>query len=228
MSSQLAAALLPWVVFLVAARTGGVGFAWAAASGLVAAVAVAVTSRRRRGAVAAFEWATMAALAALGAFALGMASLWGDLDDFARPIGAGLAGLVLLGSLAWRPVSAQYLEDKVPVHEAKGTAFAALNRRITACWGVGALLAAASFAAGALVEGAAATTVLNWLVPLALLLGSAGCSSALWRTTVDDDDVGEQALLASVVGRHSPDRRRDGPSAAQRRRLRAVTGGRRD
>lgn len=200
MSGSLAAAFLPWLLFVLVARTGGLGLGWAALASLGAALVVTAVSHRRR-VWRGFEVASVASFAALGLVDLAAGPWWPSVGDYARALAAGCLAVVALGSLAIRrPFTAAYTRDLVPPGVAADEMFVRANMLASGAWGICALGAAGSFTVDALSTAPATTTIFNWLVPLALTLCGIWCCLRQWRVLLGEDDDGDdQALLASLT-----------------------------
>lgn len=199
MSGSLALALLPWIVFVVAARTGGLGLGEAALLGC--ATATAVTARAwRRGLPRHFELAAVAIFAGLAAVGFAVGTVSGRLDDFSRVLGGASLTLLVLGTLALRrPFTEQYTRHLVPSTQAASSAFTRLNQSMSGCCALGAAGVTLSFVGGAVFGGSTATTIFNWLFPLALVLTCTWQVLRLWRLSVNDEDGEEEALWASLA-----------------------------
>ena len=216
-SGSLAAALLPWLVFVVAARTGGIGLIGASLLGWATAVALAVRARHRR-APLGFELAAVVAFAALAGIGIGIVPWWHRLDDFARVLAASSLTLIAAGSIVLRrPFTEQYTEDSVPIEHAAGSAFRRVNRRLTAYCALGAAGASLSFAGGAIFDGRVASTIFNWLFPLALVLVCTWGVLHLWRSVEQDEATEDELLWASLAT--PPTVRRAAPPAVMARPL---------
>lgn len=199
MSGSLALALLPWIVFALAARTGGLGLGAAGLLGCATAAAVAARAWRR-GLPRRFEIAAVAIFAALAVVGFAVGAVSSRLDDWARVLGAGALTLLVSTTLArGRPFTEQYTTHLVPSTLASSPSFTRLNRKMTGFCALGAAGTTLSFVGGALFEGSAATTIFNWLFPLALVLSCTWQVLRLWGVSVNDDDAEDEALWASLA-----------------------------
>lgn len=199
-SGSLAAAFLPWLLFVLVARTGGMGLGWAALVSLGAALVIAAVSHLRR-VLRGFEVASVAAFGALGLVDLVPGAWWPSAEDYARALAAACLAVIALGSVALRrPFTAAYTRDVVPPGVAADEMFLRANTLASAVWGLCALGASGSYTADALSKAPATTTIFNWLVPLALALCGIWCCLRQWRVLLGEDDDGDdQALLASLT-----------------------------
>ncbi|HEX4520256.1 MAG TPA: hypothetical protein VH063_11815 [Gaiellaceae bacterium] len=170
-------ALVPWVVFsLLAAH---VSVEAAAVTALLASIAIAVPSLRRRrpktlelAAIAAFAGITIAAF-------LGSSGSGDWLAEYARAIAAGLLGLIAFGSLLFTPFTEQYARESVPRSAWGSSTFKAVNRKLTITWGLVFVgMIPGHIAAGA-IDTRAANLVLNWALPVALVVWGIKRTSAL-------------------------------------------------
>jgi hypothetical protein len=166
-------ALVPWVLFSFLAGHGSVKAG--AVLALIASVVVAVRDGRPKllelGAVVSFLGFTAVAFA----IDAGTAE---TLARYARGIAAALLALIAFGSLLWVPFTEQYARDFVPEQYWSSPRFKAANRRMTALWGaVFAAMVPLHIAAGAL-DTQRANLLLNWLVPVMLVLWAVKRSDA--------------------------------------------------
>ena len=180
MNGAVLVGLAPWLVMVVAVRSTGVSLALGALlAGITAGLAV--LAARRQGSSAWFETvslATFAALALVGSIA--PTSTDTGLDHYGRVITASALTAIALGSLAFRPLTAQYTRDLVPARVLATPAFTRASRLDTALWGATALAVALSFLVATGVHGPLAQTTFNWLLPLALSLGCGRLLARRW------------------------------------------------
>jgi hypothetical protein len=161
-------AFVPWILFSVITRRLEVESAAVAA--LVAAVLISIPSLRagrpkllELGAILAFIAFTIIAFAADDA-----TRDW--LARYARAISAGLLALIAFGSLARTPFTEQYARETVPSEFWGTAAFRAVNRRITAMWGVVFLLMIPSHIIAGAIDTRRAFTIFNWVIPIVLIV----------------------------------------------------------
>jgi hypothetical protein len=168
-------ALVPWVLFSVLAR-----FSIDAASVLAlgAAVAIAVPGIRA-GRPKMLEIGTAATFAVFVVVAFSVdahSAAW--VARYARAFAAGGLALIAFASLMFVPFTEQYAHESVPQHLWHTPTFKAVNRRLTAMWGlVFAAMIPLHVAAGA-AHARPAQIVLNWVLPLMLVLWAVKRSEA--------------------------------------------------
>jgi hypothetical protein len=161
-------ALIPWVLFTVVAEHGTLKLASVAALVIAAGISLPGIIQGRPkllelGAVFAFIGFTAVAFAA-------DASLGEFVERYARAIAAGLLALIAFASLLAVPFTEQYAREEVPRELWSTTTFKSVNRRLTLMWGtVFAAMVPFHVAAGA-IDTRPTNIVLNWVVPIALVL----------------------------------------------------------
>ncbi len=169
-------ALAPWFAFSIIARFSVEA---GAAVALVAAIAIAFPSLAARK-PKTLELATVLAFVGItaAAFLLDAGSV-DFLARYARGIAAGLLAVVAFGSLLFTPFTEQYARELAP-REVWGThAFRALNRTLTATWGlVFAAMVPCHIIAGT-IDTTRGNLVFNWGIPAALAVWGMKRSSAL-------------------------------------------------
>jgi hypothetical protein len=170
-------ALAPWAAFSVLAAR--VSVQAAAVVALVAAVAIAIPSLRRRS-PKTLELAAIAAFAgiAIAAFVLDPSAVaW--LARYARGIAAGLLALIAFGSLLFTPFTEQYARESVPRAAWGSPRFRALNRKLTLIWGLVFLGMIPGHIAAGLIDTTRSNLLLNWALPIALVAWGIKRTSAL-------------------------------------------------
>lgn len=192
--------LLPWLVYLIAARTGGVGWLWASILGLCCSAGVFVVRSRRRGVSHVFEFASFVAFTVLAVVAVTMGRKWPDVDGYGRAIGAGVLALGAFASVKLRPLSIDYTRDRVPANVADSEIFSRVNRRITLVAAAGTAATALSFVLGGLIRGHVGSTIFNWLLPMAIAFATVHWCSVEW-TAVDEAEESAETVLLADVGR---------------------------
>ena len=178
--SGIFTALVPWILFTVIAERGTLKLASIAA--LVIAILIARPGVREGrpkalevGAVLAFAGFTLVAFAA-------DASAAEFVERYARAIAAAVLALIALGSLATTPFTEQYAREKVPQQLWTSPRFKAVNRRLTLLWaGVFAAMVPFHIAAGA-INTRPTNIVLNWVVPIGLVLFGIRQTSAITQS----------------------------------------------
>jgi len=168
--------LVPWVVFTVLAEHANLKLGAAAA--LVAAVLVALPGIKARkpkvlelGAVATFAGFLAVAFAVDAAVAH-------DVARYARGIAAGALSLIAFASLLYVPFTEQYAREKVPAAAWTSPQFKAINRRLTAMWGMIFAAMVPFHVAAGVIDTQRGNIVLNWIVPGLLVLWGVKRSAA--------------------------------------------------
>jgi hypothetical protein len=177
-------AFIPWIVFTLVAQHSTLKLA--AVGALLASVMIAARSARaggakvlELGAVLAFLGFTVIAFQADPATAA-------FVDRYARAIAAGLLSLIALGSLLVMPFTEQYARETVPRQSWSSPQFKAINRRLTAMWGlVFAVMVPAHVIAGAL-DTHRANLIFNWAIPIALVMWAAKRTARVTDTAHND------------------------------------------
>jgi hypothetical protein len=170
-------ALAPWAAFSVLAAR--VSVQAAAVVALLAAVAIAIPSLRRRS-PKTLELAAIAAFAGItiAAFVLDPSGVaW--LARYARGIAAGLLALIAFGSLLFTPFTEQYARESVPRAVWGSPRFHAVNRKLTLIWGLVFLGMIPGHIAAGLIDTTRSNLVLNWALPIALVAWGIKRTSAL-------------------------------------------------
>ena len=176
-STGIFVALIPWILFTIVAEHGTLKVASVAAL-LIAAIIAAPGIRAGRpkalelGAIAAFTAFTLIAF-------LADASTAEFVERYARGIAAALLALIAFGSLATVPFTEQYAREKVPQELWSSPRFKSVNRRLTLLWGcVFAAMVPFHIAAG-LIDTRPTNIVLNWVVPIGLVLWATKQTTAI-------------------------------------------------
>ncbi len=178
-SKKMFLSLIPWVVFSVVINRRGADAAAIAALAAAALSLVFLVKNSQQGGVKVIDVTgvvTFGALAFLGFF--GGQSLTDWIADYGRGTAALVLAVIMLGSAITVPFTEQYARDSVPRAYWTSPVFRAVNRKISALWGItalvmgfGHLLAGAIDPASNPVAGARPVDlILNWGVPIALIL----------------------------------------------------------
>jgi hypothetical protein len=188
MGQQRVYALLPWIVFAVVDRYGGQGVTWASIGALVTAVTLLVTERDNGsgvpnvlmiGAVILFAGLTVAG------FIYDTPHSW--LAHNGRALAAlGLAAIAM-ASLTYIPITEHYSRPHTRPSLWRTERFHRVNVYATMMWAGIAALAALSHIAANLVNQPSAYTVLNWVVPIAMVAIGAHRANLLWERSFDDE-----------------------------------------
>jgi hypothetical protein len=162
--SNLYVAFVPWVLFSFVSHHDTL------LAGSVVALAAALFIAARSGpklpeiaAILAFTGFTVAAI-------LVDASVATDLTRYARAIAAGVLALMAFGSLLGTPFTEQYARESVPREHWGSPAFRAVNRKITAMWGLVFTLMVPSHILAGAIDTQHANLFLNWVVPVVLVV----------------------------------------------------------
>jgi hypothetical protein len=194
-SKKMLISLIPWVAFtLLAGHAGAGAVGWAATLAGLLTVAIVAWGMRERAAdgsrsslkiidaAGIVTFATMAALAFTGSPALRE-----HIVEYGRGSCALILALVMLGSLLVLPFTEQHARESVPRQYWHSPVFRAVNRRISALFGLAVLVSAVCHLyAGYLYAHAdlshAANLALNWVIPVLAILAAIKYTRA--RTTL--------------------------------------------
>jgi hypothetical protein len=162
--------LAPWVVFGIVAKRAHVEFAAIAA--FVVALIITAHSLGGGQSLKVLDVGSLMAFAGL-AVAGGVANPHeGDfLHDYSRAIAASLLAIIAFGSLLFVPFTEQYARESTPRELWSSPQFRGVNRKLTALWGATFALMAIGHVIAGQVDSRAVDTVLNWIVPIGLVLG---------------------------------------------------------
>ncbi|MBV9165551.1 MAG: hypothetical protein JO342_05310 [Solirubrobacterales bacterium] len=178
-------AFVPWVLFTLITHHGSLKAAAIAALG--AAVIIALPSLLggrpkllELGAILAFAGFAIVAFsadAATGAF----------VARYARAMAAGVLAVIAFASLLLTPFTEQYARESVPREFWSSPRFKQINRQLTLMWAwVFVAMIPSHLIAGA-IDTRRANTILNWVVPIVLIVWAAK------RTAAASDPEGEVA-----------------------------------
>jgi hypothetical protein len=184
-SSKMFVSLIPWVLFTVIAGRAGADFVgWAAAVAGLLTLGIAIkgltdrTTDGRRSRLKVIDAAGIVTFAAMTALAFtGSHSLRQDIVDYGRGTCAGILAVVMLGSLLFIPFTEQYARESTPRAYWHSPVFRAVNRRISAAFGIAVLvMTAGHFCSGYLESHGGISTganlILNWVIPVAAILAA--------------------------------------------------------
>lgn len=172
-------ALVPWLLFSVLTHrlgAGAAGYAALVAAVLSAWLAARPQSRRTGIKIVDVSGITTFTVLAVVAFVAGpSAQAW--IADFGRAAAAYVLAVVMLVSAATVPFTEQYARATVPRELWASPEFRAVNRKVSAAWGLAILVMATGHAVAGVVDpttapdpgGRPVELVLNWLLPLALV-----------------------------------------------------------
>lgn len=179
-STKMFLSLIPWLVFSVLIHR--LGFESAGLAALAAAgLGVVFIARSGESGTKLIDvvGVVMFGLLALACLAGGQpVSLW--VADYGRGASALVLGAVMLLSVLAVPFTEQYAREGVPPRYWNSPTFHAVNRRISALWGIillvmgtGHLVAGAVEPESAVVAGSGGRPIdflLNWVLPVGLIL----------------------------------------------------------
>jgi hypothetical protein len=182
-------ALTPWLAFIVADRSAGLGPAGAALVGLIVALGIVGFELRckRLRALPIVAFAEFSALATLAVKTGGTDGIW----RYDRALAIAILAALFLASSFAAPLTAPYVRDIVTPRHWTERSFARANAALTRWWSLVFALVAASFVLGATFERPLPTTVFNWLVPIAII-----AVAATRFSVASDGDRGALALNA--------------------------------
>lgn len=188
MGDEPYAALLPWAVYAVVDRARGDGPLWAAIAALITVATLLVTSSR--GERTTRNVLLLGAMGWFGALAVAGAlhrSDTGFLAHDGRALSAAGFALIAFGSLAFTPAVEHYTRPHVRSRRWDDPAFQRLNVLLTVIWGATFAGIALVHLVGASMETPEASTVFNWVMPIALAAIAAHRSRICWDDFNDDD-----------------------------------------
>jgi hypothetical protein len=191
MGDEPYAALLPWAVFAVVDRTQVGGTLWAGLGALITAIALLLTSSRDRSSrnvivLGAVVW--FAGLAIAGAITR---SDSGFLAHDGRALSAAGFALIAFGSLALTPALQHYTRPHVRSSRWDDPAFHRVNVLVTLIWAATFTGISLSHFVGATMATPEASTVFNWVMPIAFAAIAAHRSRMVW------DDFNDEELFES-------------------------------
>lgn len=159
-------ALLPWLVFLVSDRNGGIGRGDSSVlAAVVSLTLIADAARQRR----------LSPLPSIGLVLFGGIAVLtavagpGLIEDYSRTFVVGVLALAFAVSRFRTPMTLHYLRARVPRARIESDEFLAANRQLTSWWTCCMAATAASLGIGAHSTTALPVTVWNWIVPMALV-----------------------------------------------------------
>ena len=184
-SKKLLISLVPWLLFTIIAGHAGVSFVgWAAAAATAMTIVIVVRARRdrtatgRRSSLKVVDVAGIVTFAALTALAFtGSHDLRQHIVNYGRGACALVLAVVMLGSLLIVPFTEQYAREQIPPAYWHSPVFRALNRHISAAFGLAVLAMAVSHFVSGWLESrgdltSARNLVLNWVVPVVVILAA--------------------------------------------------------
>ncbi len=169
--AKLILGFAPWIAYTVIVNWAGPTSVPVAALVALAIAAALIVRTVLHGATAKILEVTGAVLFAVYAV-VGFAAPATEpfLAGFGRALSTLALAVVILATLPVRPFTEQYARESVPQSVWNTPRFHAVNRRISAAWGVGVLVMALAHTLAGLLENPAANLLLNWGVPIAVLV----------------------------------------------------------
>ena len=188
MGDEPYAALLPLIVFTVVDRTRGGGPMWAACGALVVAVTLIVTSSQRE--PSARNVIVQGAVVLYAGIAIASA-VYGTHAGFVAQYGRTLSALgyaaIGFGSLAFTPATDYYFRPIVRSSRWNDPEYERLNVSVTLTWSMGFVAIACSHLVATRLGTAGASTIFNWVVPMAVGTILARRTRVFWDDFNDDD-----------------------------------------
>jgi hypothetical protein len=182
-SKSMFISLIPWVLFtLIAGRLGSNLVSWAAVVACLAVIPIVIRSRSERTANGTRPSLKIIDVSGIVTFAViavlaftGSDSLREHLADYGRGGCAVVLALVMFASLLVMPFTEQYARESTPPEVWNSPVFRAVNRRISAVFGLVVLAMAASHIYSGYLEAhhelsRRENLVLNWAIPIVLIL----------------------------------------------------------
>jgi hypothetical protein len=209
MGDEPYAALLPFITFVVIDRTHGQGTPWAAISALITIGALLLMRSHVRAEANTLLIGLASWFGALAVVSWIVGGPTGWLARYGRPVAAAGYAVVIVGSLATRPVSEYYTRTRTRGRHHNTAEFRDLNVRLTALWGTAFALITVSSALGPWIDSRPAYTVFNWVIPLAIVAVVAHLTKVKWDQFNDDDLLDGMHEHLRYLG--SPARRREQP-----------------
>lgn len=194
-SNKMFLSLIPWVVFSVIINRRG---ADAAAIAALAAAALSLFFLVRESPTSGVKIIDVTGVVTFGALALvgfsGGPSVTAWIADYGRGAAALVLATIMLVSAITVPFTEQYAREAVPRESWTSPPFRAVNRKISALWGATAgVMGAGHLLAGRLdpasnpAAGARPVDlILNWVLPIALILFAVNRSEKIADTASTD------------------------------------------
>jgi hypothetical protein len=196
-SKKMIFSLVPWVLFTLVVNWGGSGAVGLAAAGSAALALVFTLRNSRHESVKIIDISGIATFTAIAALAFtGSASFKTDLANYGRGGSALVLAIVMLGSLLFVPFTEQYAREAVPQEYWGSPVFRAVNRKISAIWGLAILAMSGSHLISGYIEatgtlGRRENLILNWVIPVLLVVGATKFTTAATSERSDADRAAE-------------------------------------
>jgi hypothetical protein len=184
-SSKMFLSLIPWVLFTIIAGHAGSRFVgWAAVVAGLIVVGLTVkgfgdkTPEGDRPSLKIIDAAGIVTFTVMAILAFtGSDSLRGNIVDYGRGACALILAVVMLGSILFVPFTEQYAREQVPRQFWHSPEFKAVNRHISAAFGVAVLaMTVCHFYSGYLESHTGLSSrdnlLLNWVLPVVFVLAA--------------------------------------------------------
>lgn len=181
MSGRFYIGFLPWVVFDVVTRSGGLSITWGSACALVAAVGIALWRQK----LTALEILAIVLFAVTYGLA-GADMLPKSVVSYSRTWSTVVLAVFAIVSAVTFPFAKQYTRHLVARPVEESVSFQHVNYVLSMTWGIIFVLVAASHAIGTLLDGPMALSLFHWLVPIFLVIAGCYASQRIWNTNIDE------------------------------------------
>lgn len=179
MDSEAYADMLPWLVFVVIDRKSGLGVAWA--SGVAAGCAAGLVAWSYwRGRHAPLPRLALVLFAVCLVSALASPA-WGHEVSLPRALTVLALSAAFFASLLFSPLSEAYTAQVVAPSVREDPRFRRVNLEMTSAWAVGSLAIGIACGTTALLRGAVAFTLLDWVTPLLLAAATILWAARRWE-----------------------------------------------
>jgi hypothetical protein len=177
-AKKLFLSLIPWLLFSVVIHRGGADLAGVAAL-LAATLGGVLVIKNAATGVKIIDVAGVVTFAGLAlACYAGGSAVAGWVADYGRGAATFALAVIMLGSALTVPFTEQYARESVPRQYWDSPVFRSVNRRISALWGALILVMACGHVlaghldpvTGTSSSGGPVNLVLNWAVPVVLVL----------------------------------------------------------
>ena len=194
-SKKMFLSLIPWVLFSVVVNRRGADAAAFAALGAAALSLVFLFKDAARSAIKIIDVTGVLTFGGIGVWGLiGGQSVDDWLADYARGGAAIVLAVIMLGSAVTVPFTEQYARESVPQEFWHSPVFRAVNRKISALWGVVVLVMGFGHLLAGLIDPVSnplsgarpVDLLLNWVVPIGLILLAVKGTERLSATAHDD------------------------------------------
>jgi hypothetical protein len=215
---------LPWVVFCLVDRKGGLNIQWAAWSALATGLVIFCVQGRRRQNDLSLAGILFVFAALLIAHAVSGPATAAFLETHGRALVSAGVGLVLLVSvLSGRPACDAAARRAVPPWASRTFEFRHLVRRTVLGWAAAMFCLAGLFAASSATTSPVGRTLFGWLGPLGLCLVVVNIDAWSWRQLSSSIALADGRRHASVTaGARKPQVRDPRPEGEEAERLATV------